>query len=111
MEDAAGEELDWFFDQWVYGKNRPRIQYEWEATSGPAVRLTVTQEHSNAPYFRTPMDVEVTTNSGTETHRVMLEAEAEQTIDLSVSSSPTAVELDPDHVILAHLSPRLATRS
>ncbi len=104
MEDAAGEDLRWFFDQWVYGKNRPRIQYDWEVVTGPAVRLTITQEHSNAPYFRTPMDVKVFTNSGFDTHRVMIEAEAEQTVEIPVSDTPTAVTMDPDHVVLAHLS-------
>ena len=105
LENTSGQELDWFFDQWVYGKNRPRIQYEWEAVSGPAVRLTITQEHSNAPYFRMPMDVAVTTSSGVETHRIVMDAVAEQTVDVSLSAAPTAVELDPDRVILAHLSP------
>jgi len=104
MEEASGMDLGWFFDQWVYGANRPRFQYEWEAVSGPAIRLTVTQKHSNAPLFRTPMEVHVTTNSGTEEHQIWIEAETQQTIDVPVSSTPTAVELDPDRFIVAHLS-------
>ncbi len=104
LEATSGTELDWFFDQWVYGSNRPRIQFDWQAVAGPAVRLTVTQEHSNAPYFRIPMDVAVTTTSGTERHRIDLEAVAEQVIDLQLGATATGVELDPDGIVLSHLS-------
>ncbi len=105
MEAASGIDLDWFFEQWVYGANRPRFQYEWQAVSGPAVRLTVTQEHSNAPYFRTPMDVRVQTVAGPEDHRIWLEAVAEQTLEVPASATPTGVVLDPGSRILAYLSP------
>jgi hypothetical protein len=105
MEAASGSDLDWFFEQWVYGENRPRIQYDWLPVSGPAVRLTVTQEHSNAPYFRTPIDVRVETVAGSEDHRVWLEAVATQTLELAVASTPTGVVLDPGSRILAYLSP------
>ncbi|PWB78104.1 MAG: hypothetical protein C3F15_02450 [Holophagae bacterium] len=105
MEAASGIDLDWFFEQWVYGANRPRFQYEWEAVSGPAVRLTVTQEHSNAPYFRTPIDVRIQTVAGSEDHRIWLEAVAEQTLEVPVSATPTGVVLDPGSRILAYLSP------
>ncbi len=104
LETTSGTELDWFFDQWVYGSNRPRIQYDWQAISGPAVRLTVSQEHSNAPYFRIPMDVEITTTSGTERHRISLEAVAEQVIEVSLDATATGVELNPDGIVLCHLS-------
>jgi hypothetical protein len=89
----------------VYGANRPRIQYDWQAVSGPAVRLTVTQEHSNAPFFRTPIDVRVQTAAGSEEHRVWIEALAEQTLELPVTVTPTGVVLDPGSRILAYLSP------
>jgi len=105
METAWGNDLDWFFEQWVYGANRPRFQYQWQAASGPAVRLTVTQEHSNAPYFRTPMDVRVETVAGTEDHRIWLDAAAEQTVEVPVTAAPTGVVLDPGRRILSYLSP------
>jgi hypothetical protein len=105
MEEASGSDLDWFFEQWVYGANRPRIQYDWQAVAGPAVRLTVTQEHANAPFFRTPIDVRVQTAAGSEEHRVWIEALAEQTLELPVAATPTGVVLDPGSRILAYLSP------
>ena len=105
METAWGDDLDWFFDQWVYGANRPRIQYDWEdVTNG--VRLTVTQEHTNAPYFRTPIDVRIQTIEGSQDRRIWIEAQAEQTIDVPLGwLDPMDVVLDPGNRILSYLSP------
>jgi len=105
FERHSVSDLDWFFQQWVYGENRPRYQYSWSEVAGPMVRLVVTQEHSNAPLFRMPMDVQITTTDGTELTTVWLEAEAEQSFDIAVGHTPTEVVLDPDHQVLCELSP------
>ena len=104
MEQASGTELDWFFDEWVYGQNRPRYLYQWSAEAGPSVRLTVRQPQTNAPPYRMPIDVRVTTAGGTEDHVAWLEAEAEQTVDIPVTDTPTLVELDPEIHILCDIS-------
>ncbi|MEE4272369.1 MAG: choice-of-anchor D domain-containing protein [Thermoanaerobaculales bacterium] len=104
METAGGMELDWFFDQWVYGLYRPRYVYDWEETDGPAVSLTVRQVQTNTGLFRMPMNIRVTTTAGTEDHRVMLEAEAEQTVEIPLQASATDVELNPDTHVLAEIA-------
>ncbi len=105
FEAASGEDLEWFFDQWVYGANRPRLQYEWQATPGPGIRLTVTQEQTNAGFFRLPMEVDVATVAGVERHRVDLPAMAETVVELDLQASATGVTLDPDNWVLADISP------
>ncbi len=108
LEESVGSDLDWFFEPWVYGTTRPRYQYDWQEVAGPAVRLRVRQLQTNAPLLRMPLDVRVTTSAGSEDHLVWVEAEAEQTIDLPLSSTPTAVALDPDHQVLAEIGPASA---
>jgi len=105
FEAASGEQLGWFFDQWVYGANRPRLQYEWQTTAGPGVRLTVTQEQTNAGLFRLPMEIDVATTAGIERHRVDLPAQAETVLDLELQASATELTFDPDNWLLAEISP------
>jgi hypothetical protein len=107
MEAASDMELDWFFDQWVYGLYRPRYVYDWSNAAGSVLELTVRQVQTNTGLFRMPMNIRVTTAAGTEDHRVWIEAEAEQTIEIQLQSDATAVELNPDtHVLceIAHVS-------
>jgi len=105
FEDATGTDLDWFFEQWVYGENRPRLRYGWSEVAGPAVRLVVRQEQTNAGLFRMPLDVRVTTVAGVVDAEVWLEAEREQTFGIPLAGAPTAVAVDPDHHLLRELAP------
>ncbi|MEN8163162.1 MAG: M1 family aminopeptidase [Acidobacteriota bacterium] len=96
FETVSGRDLEQFFHQWVYGKNRPRFRYSWETINGPAVRLVIEQIQQNAGLFEMLLDVRVTTAAGTEDHQIELAALAEQTIDITLNAAATGVELDPD---------------
>ncbi len=104
METASGEDLDWFFDQWVYGLYRPRYVYSWSNVAGPAVELTVRQVQTNTGLFRMPMDIRVTTTAGAEDHRVWFEAESEQTVTIPLSAVAAGVVIDPDSRVLAEIA-------
>ena len=44
MEGAAGRDLSWFFDQWVYGAGYPVVEVSWEKVGdGHQVRVVVEQ--------------------------------------------------------------------
>ena len=104
MEDAGGMELDWFFDQWVYGLYRPRYVYSWSNVGGSNLELTVRQEQTNTGLFRMPMDVRVTTSEGVEDHRVWFEAEAEQMISIPLQADAENVEIDPNTRVLCEIA-------
>ena len=104
METASGTELDWFFDQWVYGLYRPRYVYDWSNAAGLMLELTVRQVQTNTGLFKMPMNIRVTTASGSEDHRVWFEALAEQTVTLQLQADATAVELNPDTHVLAEIA-------
>jgi len=49
MEQTSGQDLDWFFREWLYQPGQPRLDVEWAADStGPMVRLTVRQVQPDA---------------------------------------------------------------
>ena len=69
LEDATGQNLDWFFRQWVFGAGFPKLKVTkaWD-DSTHLLRLTVEQNQqidSLTGYFRFPLVVECTTGSGT----------------------------------------------
>jgi Peptidase family M1 domain/Peptidase M1 N-terminal domain/HYDIN/CFA65/VesB-like, Ig-like domain len=104
LENVSGMELDWFFDEWVYGLYRPRYIYDWSTGAGSMLELTVRQVQTNTGLFKMPMNIRVTTAGGIEDHRVWLEALAEQTVTIQLQADATAVELNPDTHVLAEIA-------
>ena len=101
FEAASGMTLDWFFDQWVYGENRPSYEYGWEAGPEPAtLTLQIEQVQQNAPPFKMPIVIEVETLSGSERFTVWDSLATTQVFVLPLSDEPTNVIFDPDDWIL-----------
>ena len=59
--------MDWFFDQWVYGADMPRVSAT-ETHDGNKGLLTVTVEGGPAS-FKMPYDISLTSASGTRVRR------------------------------------------
>lgn len=100
-ETVSGQDLNAFFQQWIYGEGYPIYQFEWTGTpDGPnwTIDLQVDQLQSSQ-IFEMPIDVVVTTTAGTESF-VVDSALASEAFQLTVSAEPTKVELDPDNWIL-----------
>ena len=107
MEEALGQDLDWFFSQWIYEPGYPVFALEstWEpASPGPGgglvLRIRQAQDAS-WPAFRVPTEVLVV-QEGQE-HRFGVELEGRESVlrlDLPGSEAPQTVLLDPDGWVL-----------
>ena len=127
--DATGENLDWFWTQWVYDAGHPRFvvtaAYD---TTARKLTLTVKQTQTDSAkadstglafetpkVFRMPLTVRVGTTGGDVVRRAELVAR-EQTIEVpGLASAPTMVVFDDGNTILKELTfdqptPWLATQ-
>ena len=105
MEQTSGEDLKWFFDQWVYAAGYPKLEigqtYD-QATH--QLKLTVEQvqkEDGITPSaFRLPLEVTLTTPSGPIT-RVLNVTKRSEAFSIDVPAQPTKLEVDKgDKIIL-----------
>jgi hypothetical protein len=106
-EQVYGGSLDWFFQEWVYGVNRPRYQYAWVASDAGDhwdLMLHIDQVQTDCGLYTMPIDIKVDTPSGPTTF-VVWDDEWSQDFFLSVSDQPTALSFDPDNWILKQVSP------
>ena len=107
LEDVSGRSLIWFFDQWIYSGGHPEyhVTSEWD-DEAKAVRLTVKQVQvldEVTRLFRMPVDIEVTTKSGAEMHRIEI-AKEEETHNFPCESRPLMVRFDKHGWILKELT-------
>jgi aminopeptidase N len=96
MEQAAGRELGWFFDQWLKRPGLPELSGAWQyRPERKQIELELQQVHAGDP-FRLPLDVGVTTSGGPmRIERVDLTA-ATGRFTIASDSEPSAVVLDPN---------------
>jgi len=108
--DATGENLDWFWSQWVYDAGHPRFVVT-AAYDTAARKLTLTVKQTRADstkadstVFRMPVTIRVGTASGDVVRRVELAAR-EQTIEIAaLAGAPTMVVFDDGNTILKELT-------
>jgi len=100
-ELISGRDLDAFFQQWIYGEGFPIYSFEWSASPAAAdwvLDLQIDQLQSGQ-LFSMPVDIVVTTASGTETFVVDSDQPSEQ-YQLTTTEPPVSVSLDPNNWIL-----------
>jgi len=102
FEAASGEDLGWFFDEWIYEPGYPRYVPVWTSTpagDGYDVRLQIAQVQTTGPVFKMPVDVLVETDAGIDRF-VVWDSLRTQAFTLHVTSPPLEVTLDPDGWII-----------
>ncbi len=103
-ESVSCMDLDYFFDEWIYGENYPRYTFGWNywhiIGNQYLLILHADQEVNNNPsFFTMPITVKVTTTLGTTTITIFNELQ-EQGWVIPVNGMPVSVEFDPDNWIL-----------
>ncbi len=112
MEEASGQSLGWFFDQWVYRMGHP--VFSVSQVYDPATRtlaVTVKQEQHLDPnskqpqqqFFRTPAEIKIATASKQRTERVQIESQEVQVFKFKVDSAPLLTSFDPRGILIKEL--------
>lgn len=109
IEEATGQNLQWFFDQWVYkmGHLEAEVSTSFDE-AGRALKLKVRQtqkpDHTRPWYqapesYRVPVDIAITTASGERVHRVLIDR-PEQEFTFPVDSRPLIVNFDRGNYVI-----------
>ena len=108
VNDAFGEPMDWFFDQWVYGVEVPTYRPDLEVTAVVDAELpfvlhgTIRQE--DVPDgFRMPVPVRLRFDDRPPLHyRIWVDA-PEVDVELPIPAQPDEVDFNYHHGVLAHV--------
>jgi len=100
-ETVSGQELSWFFDEWIYEAGYPVYEWSWNVSAGRSDTLSiqVDQVQSIGPVFRMPIDFRVTLASGDSTVTATID-QASQLATFAFEETPLDVAFDPDRWVL-----------
>ncbi len=102
MEEVSGQDLTWFFEQWLHRTLSPALTGTWSYdTATKQVVIELTQAQPGSPY-RFPLEVGVVLDSvSTPMSVTKVEmTQATQRFTIPVAGAPKAVVLDPNTWLL-----------
>ncbi|MEZ5338293.1 MAG: M1 family aminopeptidase [bacterium] len=106
VKEVTGQNLDWFFEQWVYMAGHPQLKVtqNWERERGNlALTIAQTQEVKDlVPLFRLPLQVEITTASAPHLYEIEVE-QASEVFNFPVDGEPLMVIVDKGDWLLKEL--------
>ncbi|MEI7723545.1 MAG: M1 family aminopeptidase [Bacteroidota bacterium] len=104
VNQDAGQDLNWFFDEWVYGPNHPVYQntFEIDSLGENSWRLPfkLSQTQTNAAFFKMPVQVKISFNDATDTIVQVMNDVNNQEFAFSFSKKPINMVFDPYRNIL-----------
>jgi aminopeptidase N len=92
MEEAADQDLRWFFGQWLYHAGSPVVESTWRYN--PATKKIELDLEQTQPGFLYRLPLEIAIDSSPNPEKIELN-QRRQRFEISCAKSPTSVELDP----------------
>ena len=106
FEEAVGQSLDWFFDQWVFGSGVVTINIgsatAYQDATGWTATFQIYQLQNPPIALRVP--IHVVTVTGTEVAWVSMDPAPVTLCQISVTALPSRLIIDPDRLLLCRYS-------
>ncbi len=104
MENASGEDLNEFFQDWIYGQGHPRYTIRWNQVDGPAnlnIKISQTQSHPSVSFFEVPVPLRLIGTQGETLDIVLDNTTNDQTFYPAVGFTVQSVQFDPEKDIIS----------
>ncbi|MGC2235104.1 MAG: M1 family aminopeptidase [Pyrinomonadaceae bacterium] len=108
IEEATGQSMDWFFDQWLYKMGHPIFEVTQNYDAG-AKKLTLNvkqtqkidlmNDYPQVEFFQTYVDIEIDGN----VQRVWIKPQAENVFTFDVAQKPMLVDFDNEGTLIKEL--------
>lgn len=102
-EEESGQDLTWFFDQWIYQAGYPDFDISWDYDKDGANTYTASLEIKQQQWatfqFKAPIEIAFETSTGL-VMDTLVSSSAIQNFKIDLKSEPLAIHIDPNNWLL-----------
>lgn len=101
FEAVYGSDLDWYFDDWIYGQGFPTYTISWTQDADNMVELVIdqVQSHPDVSFFELPLELRFS-SAGYDTSIVVQNTVNHQVVYLQLHAAVNTLNFDPmQHII------------
>jgi len=99
LEQASGQDLNWFFDQWYYRPGHPVVSIDYAYDAARREQTVTIKQTQSGPAYQLPLAVDVYLNGKPQRHQVRM-TQATETFRFPAATRPELVNVDADKVLL-----------
>ena len=106
-EKVSGKNLDQFFEQWIYTEGQIELEYETETVKSQndyLIRIQLRQIQEDYEAYHFPLEVKFVFKDSTEKSFRYEITSKDTLIEISTTTIPSGIELDPDNWLLAEIN-------
>ncbi|MBK7211969.1 MAG: T9SS type A sorting domain-containing protein [Bacteroidales bacterium] len=103
MEEVSGQDLNWFFDEWIYKANHPSYKnvYSYKKVDNKwQVLFTARQQQANIYYWQMPLELKINFMDLTDTVIRVFNSFNGEIFSFEFDKQPANLVFDPDRDIL-----------
>ncbi len=103
VEEVSGRPMDWFFQPWVYGTNRPHYAVSflpYGEPGLPSVAIHLDQTQAEPPFFEMPVDLQVELEGGGSVRTRIWNDREHADTEMDLPAVAVGITVDPDDWIL-----------
>lgn len=104
VSEVAQQEMNWFFDEWIYTPNHPVYQNTYSINSTApgrwVVAFTARQTQTNTGFFKMPLTLKINFADGTDTLIRVFNNTNNQVFSFLFNKQPTGLIFDPNNDIV-----------